>query len=61
MSTIILHGSRVSNKKIKSAGFDFEFSKLQKAFKSLIWTELIFNKKIHIFNWSGNHCDISFD
>lgn len=36
MSTIILHGSRVSNKKIKSAGFDFEFSKLQKAFKSLI-------------------------
>ena len=36
MSTIILRGSRVSNKKIKSAGFDFQYSKLQKALKTLI-------------------------
>lgn len=36
MSIIILHGSRVSNKKIKSAGFDFQYDKLQKTFKTLI-------------------------
>lgn len=36
MSIILLHGSRVSNKKIKSAGFDFQYGPLQKTFKNLI-------------------------
>ena len=36
MSAIILRGSRVSNEKIKSEGFVFKYSKLQKAFQSLI-------------------------
>ncbi|MBD8018389.1 TIGR01777 family oxidoreductase [Kaistella pullorum] len=36
MSSIILEGSRVSNKKIKSLGFDFKFSTVDKAFKDLV-------------------------
>ncbi len=36
MSKIILTGTRASNKKIKSEGFDFKYSELKKAFESLI-------------------------
>ena len=36
MSTIILEGTRASNKKIKSQGFDFRYPTVDKAFKSLI-------------------------
>lgn len=36
MSAIILKGARVSNKKIKSQGFDFKFSTIDKAFKDLV-------------------------
>ncbi|OWK74003.1 TIGR01777 family protein [Flavobacteriaceae bacterium JJC] len=35
MSSIILEGTRASNKKIKSLGFDFKYSELEKAFESL--------------------------
>ncbi|MBU4537825.1 MAG: TIGR01777 family oxidoreductase [Weeksellaceae bacterium] len=35
MSSIILEGTRASNKKIKSLGFDFQYSELEKAFESL--------------------------
>ena len=36
MSSIILEGTRASNKKIKSLGFDFKFSTPETAFKDLI-------------------------
>lgn len=36
MSSIILEGSRADNKKIKSQGFDFKYSHLDDAFKTLI-------------------------
>ena len=36
MSEIILEGTRASNKKIKSKGFDFKYSDLKKAFQSLL-------------------------
>lgn len=36
MSAIILEGTRVSNKKIKSKGFDFKYVDLKKAFESLL-------------------------
>ena len=36
MSQILLEGTRVSNKKIKSLGFDFKFSTPETAFKDLI-------------------------
>ncbi|MGZ5211688.1 MAG: DUF1731 domain-containing protein, partial [Kaistella sp.] len=36
MSSIILEGSRASNEKIKSLGFDFKFSTPDEAFKDLI-------------------------
>ena len=36
MSSIILKGTRASNKKIKSQGFDFKYDELDAAFKSLI-------------------------
>ena len=36
MSSIILEGTRASNKKIKSLGFDFKYSTLKEAFKSLV-------------------------
>ncbi|MDQ0477681.1 MULTISPECIES: TIGR01777 family oxidoreductase [Chryseobacterium] len=36
MSSIILEGSRADNKKIKSHGFDFKYSHLDDAFKTLI-------------------------
>ena len=36
MSSIILEGTRASNKKIKSQGFDFKFSSPVEAFKDLI-------------------------
>ncbi len=35
MSEIILEGTRVSNKKIKSRGFDFKYPELTQAFKAL--------------------------
>ena len=35
MSSVILEGTRASNKKIKSLGFDFKYSELEKAFESL--------------------------
>jgi len=37
MSSIILEGTRASNKKIKSLGFDFNYSTLKEAFKSLVY------------------------
>ncbi|SFI62119.1 hypothetical protein SAMN05421638_0305 [Kaistella treverensis] len=37
MSSIILEGTRASNKKIKSLGFDFKYSALKEAFKSLVY------------------------
>ena len=36
MSTIILEGSRASNEKIKSLGFDFKFSLPEKTFEDLV-------------------------
>lgn len=36
MSSILLEGTRVSNKKIKSQGFDFQYSKIDKAFENLV-------------------------
>ena len=36
MSEIILEGTRTSNKKIKSKGFDFKYADLKKAFESLL-------------------------
>jgi uncharacterized protein (TIGR01777 family) len=36
MSSIILEGTRASNEKIKSQGFDFKYSKIEKAFESLL-------------------------
>ena len=36
MSEIILTGTRASNKKIKSKGFDFKYADLKKAFESLL-------------------------
>lgn len=36
MSSIILEGTRADNKKIKSLGFDFKYSDLDKAFKNLV-------------------------
>ena len=36
MSEIILTGTRASNKKIKSEGFDFKYAELKKAFESLM-------------------------
>ena len=36
MSEIILEGTRASNKKIKSKGFDFKYADLKKAFESLL-------------------------
>lgn len=36
MSSIILKGTRISNKKIKSQGFDFQYSELDKAFEDLV-------------------------
>lgn len=36
MSEIILEGTKASNKKIKSQGFDFKYSAIEKAFKDLI-------------------------
>jgi len=36
MSEIILEGTRASNKKIKSKGFDFKYADLKKAFQSLL-------------------------
>ena len=36
MSAIILEGTRASNKKIKSKGFDFKYADLKKAFESLL-------------------------
>ena len=36
MSSIILEGTRVDNKKIKSAGFDFKYKSLNEAFDSLV-------------------------
>ncbi|HAI79832.1 MAG TPA: TIGR01777 family protein, partial [Chryseobacterium sp.] len=36
MSSIILEGTRASNKKIKSLGFDFKFSTPEQAFEDLI-------------------------
>ena len=36
MSSIILQGSRASNEKIKSLGFDFKFSTVEEAFKDLM-------------------------
>lgn len=36
MSTIILEGTKASNKKIKSQGFDFKYNTIEKAFKNLI-------------------------
>ena len=36
MSEIILEGTRASNKKIKSQGFDFKYAQLKKAFESLL-------------------------
>ncbi|WHF52000.1 TIGR01777 family oxidoreductase [Chryseobacterium gotjawalense] len=36
MSSIILEGTRADNKKIKSQGFDFKYSHLDDAFKTLI-------------------------
>ena len=36
MSEIILEGTRASNKKIKSKGFDFKYAQLKKAFESLL-------------------------
>lgn len=36
MSEILLTGTRASNKKIKSLGFDFKYSNLKKAFESLL-------------------------
>ena len=36
MSTIILEGTKASNKKIKSQGFDFKHNTIEKAFKNLI-------------------------
>lgn len=36
MSSIILEGTRASNEKIKSQGFDFKYSELEKAFKDLV-------------------------
>ncbi len=35
MSTIILHGSRISSKKIQQSGFKFKFKKLSEALKDL--------------------------
>lgn len=36
MSSILLEGSRISNKKIKSQGFDFQYTQFEKAFKNLV-------------------------
>ena len=36
MSSIILEGTRVDNKKIKSEGFDFKYSTVEEAFKNLV-------------------------
>lgn len=36
MSSIILEGTRASNKKIKSQGFDFKYGKLEEAFNNLL-------------------------
>ena len=36
MGSIILEGTRASNEKIKSQGFDFKYSNLEKAFESLL-------------------------
>ena len=36
MSEIILKGTRVSNKKIKSQGFDFKYNTIEKTFKNLV-------------------------
>lgn len=36
MSSIILEGTRASNKKIKSLGFDFKYSELRKAVEDLV-------------------------
>ena len=36
MSTIILEGTKASNKKIKSHGFDFKYHTIEEAFKNLI-------------------------
>ena len=36
MSSIILEGTRASNKKIKSLGFDFKYSSIDEAFKNLV-------------------------
>ena len=36
MSSIILEGTRASNEKIKSLGFDFTYSSLNEAFKNLV-------------------------
>ncbi len=36
MSEIILEGTRISNKKIKSQGFDFKYPKLNQALKALV-------------------------
>lgn len=36
MSSIILEGTRASNKKIKTQGFDFKYNELEKAFENLV-------------------------
>jgi len=36
MSSIILEGTRASNEKIKSMGFDFKYSSINEAFKNLV-------------------------
>jgi NAD dependent epimerase/dehydratase family enzyme len=36
MSTIILEGCRVSNQKIKSLGFEFQYPHLEETFENLL-------------------------